>query len=412
MTAKQKGPALAKPAAHKWAFKARFRSRAFGWKSQPAITRVKQAVAEIKKAAKKDPALAADGAVAFLERVSPALEQVDSSSGSIGTAVGNAIAELVPLIASAPADAKTREAWLERLFEAHQADAIPYIERLADYWGELCVTSQLASAWADRLIGITRMALSPDKSLRGHFHGTSACLSALYRAGRFDEIIELLGVDTIWSYKRWAVKALAAKGRKAEALRYADSCRSPWASDYEIDPVCEEILLSSGMVDEAYARFGLRANQGGTYLASFRAVAKKYPHKAAAEILADLVKATPGDEGKWFAAAKEAGLYDDALALASRTPCDPRTLTRAARDYAEKQPAFAASAGLLALHWLVQGYGYDITSADVWDAYRSTLAAAERQGSAAEVMARIRKLVDAESAGGFVTKVLGRALGL
>jgi hypothetical protein len=90
---------------HKWEFKARFRRHAFGWKSQPAITRIKQAVTEIKKVAKKEPVLAAEGAIAFLERVSPALEHVDSSSGSIGTAVGNAIAELVPIIASAPADA-------------------------------------------------------------------------------------------------------------------------------------------------------------------------------------------------------------------------------------------------------------------------------------------------------------------
>ena len=398
--------------AHKWEFKARFRRHAFGWKSQPAITRIKQAVTEIKKVAKKEPVLAAEGAVAFFERVSPALEQVDSSSGSIGTAVGNAIAELVPLIANAPADAKTRDAWLERLFEAHQADQIPYIERLADYWGELCASKEVASAWADRLVGITRMALSPDKNLRGHFHGTSACLSALYRAERFDELIDLLRVDTIWPYKQWAVRAMAASGKKAEALRYAESCRSPWASDYEVDSVCEEILLSSGMLDEAYARYGVRANQGGTYLATFRAVAKKYPHKAASDVLADLVKTTPGDEGKWFAAAKDSGLYDEALALASRTPCDPKTLARAARDYAEKQPAFAVGAGLLSLYWLVQGYGYEITSVDVWEAYRSTLAAAERHGSAAEVRERVRKMVATESAGGFVTKVLGRELGL
>ncbi len=66
---------------HKWEFKARFRRHAFGWKSQPAITRLKQAVAEIKKAAKKEPVLGAEGAIALIERVSPALEQVDSSSG-------------------------------------------------------------------------------------------------------------------------------------------------------------------------------------------------------------------------------------------------------------------------------------------------------------------------------------------
>lgn len=69
----------------------------------------------------------------FLERVSPALERVDSPSGSIGSAVNNAIGELVPIIANAPADAKTRDAWLERLFEAYQDDGIPYIERLGDH---------------------------------------------------------------------------------------------------------------------------------------------------------------------------------------------------------------------------------------------------------------------------------------
>jgi hypothetical protein len=47
---------------------------------------VREAAAEIQKLAKKDPALAAAGAVLFLEKVSPALEQVDSSSGAIGTA--------------------------------------------------------------------------------------------------------------------------------------------------------------------------------------------------------------------------------------------------------------------------------------------------------------------------------------
>jgi hypothetical protein len=38
---------------HKWEYKARFRRNAFGWKLQPAITRIKQAVAEIRKVAKR-----------------------------------------------------------------------------------------------------------------------------------------------------------------------------------------------------------------------------------------------------------------------------------------------------------------------------------------------------------------------
>ena len=410
MTAKRKEPAAE---VHKWEFKARFRRHAFGWKSQPAITRVNQAVAEIKKAAKKEPRLAAEGAIAFLERVSPALEHVDSSSGSIGNAVNQAIAELVPIIAGAPADAKTREAWLERLFEAYQDDGIPYIECLGDHWGTLCASKELASAWADRLIGTVKLAWSPDPSLRGFFKGTNNCLSALVAAERYDDVLALLELApyNLWHHRQYGVRALAAQGKKAEAIRYAED-RGLNDSPIAIARACEEVLLSSGLVDEAYERYGLEANQAGTFLATFRAVAKKYPHKLASEILADLVQTTPGDEGKWFAAAKDAGLYDDALALASRTPCDPKTLARAARDFGEKEPAFAIGAGLLSLHWLVQGYGYEITGADVWEAYRATIAASERRGAGAEVKERVRKMVVAEPAGGFVTKVLGRELGL
>ncbi|HVA91384.1 MAG TPA: hypothetical protein VNL71_16240, partial [Chloroflexota bacterium] len=342
-------------------------------------------MSEIKKVARRDPVLGGEGAVVLLERLSPALEQVDSSSGSIGTAVNNAISALAPLIAAAPADAKTRDRWLERLWAAHEADRIPYIETLGDHWGELCGSREVASAWADDLIGITRMARSSDPNLRGHFHGTAGCLSALYRAERHEEILDILKSEGMWHYRRWAVMALAALGRKAEAIQYAESCRGPWTPDGEVDAVCEEMLLSSGLVDEAYTRYGLRANRAGTYLATYRAVAKKYPHKRPADVLADLVTTTPGEEAKWFAAAKDIGLYDEALALAESGPCDPRTLTRAARDLAESQSSFAAAAGLLALEGLAQGYGYDVTSADVSAAYQHTMRAAEYAGRSNEV---------------------------
>jgi hypothetical protein len=398
---------------HTWQFKTRFRRHAFGWKSQPAITRVREAVSEIKQVARTAPVSAADGAVTFLERLSPALENIDSSSGAIGTAVNHAIAEFVPIITAAPADATTRAEWLDRLFEAHAADQIPYIERLADYWGELCGSVTVASEWGDRLISVTRMALSPDKSVRGYFHGTSACLSALFAAERYDELIDLVQADVSWPYKRWAVKALAAQGKNADAMQYAESCRNPWASDQDIDGLCEQILLSSGLVEEAYARYALTANRAGTYLAWFRTIAKKYPHKSAGVILADLVRQTPGDEGKWFAAAKDAKLFEEAIALGNTAPCDPRTLTRAARDFAGKNPPFATEAGLAALAWLVRGYGYEITSADVWGAYSNTIKAAENAGRTDEVRSRIRALVDNEQRSNrFVTEIIRRELGL
>jgi hypothetical protein len=395
---------------YRWEFKPRFRRHAFGWRSQPAIGRIKEAVSEIKKVTRRDPVLAGEGAVVLLERLSPALEQVDSSSGAIGTAVNNAISALVPVIAAAPADAKTRDRWLQRLWAAHEADRIPYIETLTDYWGELCGSNELASAWADDLIGITRMARSSDPNLRGHFHGTAACLSALYRAERYEEILDVLESERMWHYRRWAVMALAALGRKAEAIQYGESCRGPWTPDGAVDAICEEILLSSGLVDEAYIRYGLRANRAGTYLATYRAVARKYPHKKPADVLADLVATTPGEEAKWFAAAKDIGLYNEALALAQSGRCDPRTLTRAARDLAENQPSFAATAGLLALEGLAQGYGYDITAADVWAAYQETMRAAVHAGRSDEIRDRIRRLAAGEGPGGFVTRVLAREL--
>lgn len=395
-----------------WRFRARFRRHAFGWRSQPAIQRVKEAVAEIKAISRTDAIGAAEGAVLLLERLSPALENIDSSSGAIGAAVNAAIATLVPLIANAPADARTRAIWLERLFAAHGADQIPYIEHLAEYWGELCASKDVASEWADRLLAITRVTLRPDRHQRGHFHGTTACLSALHAAGRYDDLLALLETEAFWPYKRWAVRALAAQGRRAEAIQLAEASRSPWAGDWDIDRICEEILLSSGLADDAYARYGLTANRAGTYLATFRAVAKKYPQKSAREILADLVKTTPGDEGKWFAAAKDAGLFQEALALAERTPCDPRTLTRAARDFADDQPAFALGAGLLALYWLAHGYGYEVTGADVWAAYSSTMKVAERVGRTEEARAEIRRVATSTPSGdSLVGRTLGRELG-
>ena len=83
-----------------------------------------------------------------------------------------------------------------------------------------------------------------------------------------------------------------------------------------------------------------------------------------------------------------------------------------ARDFAEKNPPFALEAGMAALRWLVEGYGYDITSVDVLNAYSLTMKAAVNAGCEAKTLSRIRTLVAGEPPGEqFVTKVLGRELG-
>ena len=65
---------------------------------------------------------------------------------------------------------------------------------------------------------------------------------------------------------------------------------------------------------------------------------------------------------------------------AKASACDPNALTRAARDMEESRPDFAMQAGLAALHWLVEGYGYEITNLDVRAAFEHSLKAADNAG--------------------------------
>ena len=379
---------------HKWTFQPRFRRGAFGWKTNPARTRVREAVSEIKKTARKDPLLGAEGAVLFLEKISPAIQNVDSSSGAIGIAVNKAIESLVPIIAHAPADSKTRTHWLQRLFAAYEADEIPYIEILAEYWGDLCASKEIASEWGDQLIEITRMSLSPDRSIGGFFHGSSACLSALFKAERYDEVIEIAGNPSSWSYSRWVVKALAMQGKKEEALAFAESSYNPWSDDRDVDLFLKLTETSRGASKATLRHERLLALRKNTYLAWYRAVAKAHPGHEPDVLLKELAQLTPGEEGKWFAATKNARLYHLAIELASKSPCDPKTLTRAAKDFREENPKFALEAGFIALHWLSLGYGYEITGIDIINACKYTLDAATILGVRESTHENIAKLAE------------------
>ena len=386
--------------AHKWQFAARFRHHAFGWQSDKPIQRIKEALSEIKQVAKKEPELAAAGAVLFLEKIAPAIEQVDSSSGAIGTMVNRAIDTLVPIIAKAARAPSIRQQWLQRLWQALQDDNVPYIEGLGDYWGELCADAECASQWADEFRPLEQVSQA---SGYAHFKGSSAYLSSLHAANRHEELLATLEKPYFsgWWYRQWGVRALLAMDRKADALRYAEDSKQIINTPISaVAKVCEDILLSSGLYEEAYDGYALDANQGTTHLATFRGLVKKYPHKPATDILSDLVASQPGSEGKWFAAAKDAGLFDVAIELVNKSPTDPRTLIRASRDFAEKQADFAVSAGMAALHWMARGYGYQITAGDVLEAYSSVLNAASAAGvSEAQIKAQIRDVITEDDSG-------------
>ena len=133
-------------ASYAWAFRASLRRNAFGWSgTRKAIERLNEAVAEIDRMARTNPALAGEGAVLLLEKLSPAVNQIDSSSGALGSATNRVVEMMVPLIAAAPVPRRVREKWLDRLFEAIQEDDPPYIEPLGEHWGALCADYALAS---------------------------------------------------------------------------------------------------------------------------------------------------------------------------------------------------------------------------------------------------------------------------
>jgi hypothetical protein len=140
--------------------------------------------------------------------------------------VNHAIEELVSIIAKAPVDLGRRAKWLDRLWDAYVADAIPYVETLGECLGELCSTRELCldlGRQSDRA-SAGDLARSPDRFV---LPGTPVCLSSLLAAGRYQELLNLIEMAPFvcWDNRHWGVQAWAAMGKRAEAIRYAEASR-------------------------------------------------------------------------------------------------------------------------------------------------------------------------------------------
>ncbi|MBK7903809.1 MAG: hypothetical protein IPJ97_13370 [Proteobacteria bacterium] len=331
----------------------------FGWRaSRLASERIAEALAEIRAVGRHDPLHAADGAVRFLVKLSPALEQVDSSSGALGGAARAAVDSLVPVIAQAPAAGAMREKWLERLFEAIQNDDPPYLELLDEHWGDLCATPEVASRWADRLMDLVRQVHAARRRGQHAFtRAESACYSALFAAGRHDELIALIGGDPrpMWHDLLWVGRCTVARGEIDEAIEFMTKAVNAWTPMTGLARFAEGVLLQAGRRVEAYEKYALEANRATTYLATFRLLSKKYPEIDADRLLSDLIATTPGEEGKWFATAKTLKRFDLAMQLAWKSPCDPKTLIRAARQRRKRQRCLRSRARSFALDLPGQG---------------------------------------------------------
>jgi hypothetical protein len=186
--------------------------------------------------------------------------------------------ELLPIAIEAPADRKTRDKWLNRLWRAIEDDGVDYLWLVQERWGELCGSKESASYWADQFLDPLRAAWS-DKESWNYVRGTSLCLSSLVAAGRHRELLELLALQQFrhWQDRQFGMRALLMLGRTDEALAYAEASRGLNQPDAAIDAACEKVLLDVGRVDEAYDKYALTANSSSTGLATFRTIVRKYP---------------------------------------------------------------------------------------------------------------------------------------
>jgi len=379
---------------HKWQFAARFRACAFGWRaSRLAAQRLKEAVTEIRKAGRGDPVLAAEGTIKLIEKLWPALQQIDTSSGLLGGAVNSAVHEVIQYPIEAKVDLKTREKWLGRLWVAFQEDGVDYTMEVSDRWGELCGSNELRQQWLEELMPFLQASWFT-RGNSSYFRGESACLSCLLESGRYQELLDLVKRHSsrLWHTQRFGVKALVALGRPEEALHYADRLRGPYASGSVIDHECEAILLSIGKRQEAYSRYAFAANRRGTGVATFRALSEKYPEKDPKEILDDLIRLSPGTEGKWFATARQLGFLDLAVKLAQTSPCEPRTLNRAAKDLLAESPSAALAIAMSSLRWMCEGAAYELSGIDVYSACSSAMKAADTADQGEETARQIARL--------------------
>ena len=403
-------------AKHKWKFTAHFRSGAYAWKGTALATkRMREALSEIKKMARTDSALAGEGAVELMCRLYPACEHIDGSSGSLGTALNKTISALIPTVTKADWDMNTRGRLLEDLYEAVCNDGWSILSQVEDCWGEICVYPGLANLWADRLVPFLKDVWSSESS--GHVTGDGICLSCLLYTQRCDELLELIALDRfkLWSNAKFWAAALVKQGKIDDAIAYAESIRDFHEGRYDnagIDDFCEKTLLAAGRAEEAYDKYGLRIREYGTYVSIYRSLVSKYPQRDARQILLDLMAKT-GERGKWFAAAKDAGFLDIALACARSGQADPATLLRATRDFADREPQFAVEVGIESIKALLSGTSYELpTGADVAAYYHAVMAVAGRHAMKEQAKAELSRVAlgVGASGGGPLREALVRRL--
>ena len=376
------------PAPRPWAFLARLQVDPSRLPGELSLG-LHRAVGELRSAAKADPLRAGEGALLLCERLPAAVAVIDDPVGTVAGAIARSLDAVAPLIAAAPTSPAQRDAWLARLWTAIADDELGHLRRLAEHWGDLCVTRERAAAWAGRLLPAAREGVGTPAAV--------ACLASQVAAADHDAALALLAARAIavWPERQFGVRALAARGELDQALRYAaDSNPLGHRHAQDIARVCEAVLLAGGRRDDAYRRFAVAAHTRQNCRQTFEALLRAYPERAPGQLLADLIAGSPGQEGRWFATACALRFYTLAAEIAGRSPCDPRTLVRCGAQRLAGDPAFAGEVALAAIRWLCGGHGVEISGDDVYAALDLARAAAVRTGAEDRLRAALAAVCD------------------
>ncbi len=401
----------------------------------PTPKQVAAALKELKQVGRREPRLAVEGCIRLLTGLKAKDGALDDVLREIIDWLG------APMRRAKPPEPELMD-WLERLAKAYRAQPAR-LASLGARFGALCGSPAIASRWADvfqtelyaaqpaqatpaKTSSKLTQATKPRQPLKsaklpvaGEAHPLRLpYLSALSAAERHEELQSALtpGAHS-WAEAALGVKALAALGQVDAALSTAHQY-AHLTTPTEHARACEAALLAAGREEQAYREHALLAAQETRYVAWFRALRQRYPRRDPKQLLSDLVSFTvlqhgEAVRGKWFAAAKEAELYQEAIALAQSGDADTRTLLRAARDFAEREPHFALQAGLTALTAMLDAGPYEVTKTDVWTAYNAILLAANAAEQRAEVIEQLRALLSPEAVRDrLVTRTLSRELNL
>lgn len=98
----------------------------------------------------------------------------------------------------------------------------------------------------------------------------SARYSALFAAGRHEELISLIGSDPrpMWHEQLWVGRCKVARGEIDGAIEFMTKAVNPWTPMAGLAYLAEGVLLQAGRRSEAYEKFALEANRATTYLAT------------------------------------------------------------------------------------------------------------------------------------------------